>query len=134
MNVVRMSIIGNECVHCGTIITENLKCDGCGWVDPVTRKPNGEQMTDFPKKIYLQKEDGAHPDCDTYYGEGMTWCEDKLNKDDVEYIRADLVNERTRHIAEQVISKEKESEYMSTHEEKILNHILTRINELTQGE
>ena len=58
---------------------------------------------EYPKKIYLQNEDGAHPDCDTYYGEGMTWCEDKLNKDDVEYIRADLINEKIIHIVKRAM-------------------------------
>ena len=83
---------------------------------------------EYPKKIYLQNEDGAHPDCDTYYGEGMTWCEDKINKDDAEYIRADLVNEKVRHIAEQAVD---ECGDLNGAESVKL---LSRINELTQGE
>ena len=36
METVRLSIPGNVCVHCGTEITRNLQCSGCGWVDPLT--------------------------------------------------------------------------------------------------
>ena len=94
---------------------------------------------EYPKKIYLQNEDGAHPDCDTYYGEGVTWCEDKINKDDVEYIRADLVNEKVRHIAEQavdeIILNKKYTSYITLSElQEIGVNVKSRINELTQGE
>jgi hypothetical protein len=37
--MVRLSIPGCLCVHCGTIMTKNLKCSGCGQVDPVTISP-----------------------------------------------------------------------------------------------
>jgi len=37
--IVRLSIPGNSCVHCGAIVTKDLKCPGCGWIDPVTKKP-----------------------------------------------------------------------------------------------
>ena len=93
---------------------------------------------EYPKKIYLQNEDGAHPDCDTYYGEGMTWCEDKINKDDAEYIRADLVNEFTLHIAEQAVGGVKHSKGDKNPIGAGINgacdRILSRIKELTQGE
>lgn len=39
MKIIRLSIPGNECTHCGTIMTEKLKCTGCGWYDPSTRSP-----------------------------------------------------------------------------------------------
>ena len=99
---------------------------------------------EYPKKIYLQNEDGAHPDCDTYYGEGVTWCEDKINKHDVEYIRADLVNEKVRHIAKQAVEEERlkldGSVFMHQESNKLLmkaidvrfDRILSRIKKLTQ--
>ena len=43
-------------------------------------------MDDAPKEIYLQyhgKEYGVY--------DGITWCEDKINDDDVMYVRLDLV-------------------------------------------
>ena len=41
-----------------------------------------------PKKIYLQVE----PEDDIH--EGITWCEDRINDTDIEYIRADLAKEK----------------------------------------
>ena len=38
ITITRLSIPGNECTHCGTIMTEKLKCPGCGWNDPMTRR------------------------------------------------------------------------------------------------
>lgn len=38
-----------------------------------------------PDRIWLQVEDGY----DIEFGECITWCEDKINDTDVEYIRAD---------------------------------------------
>ena|SRR5690554_5950579 len=93
---------------------------------------------EFPKKIWLQKEDDEHPECSTYYGEGMTWCEDKINNEDVEYIRADLVNQKALHIAEQAceIEADPERRYESEREwwerQEICNRILSRIKELTE--
>lgn len=36
--VHRLSIPGNTCVHCGTVMGERLKCPGCGWIDPATKQ------------------------------------------------------------------------------------------------
>jgi len=38
------------------------------------------------KKIYLQTEEDSEDD----EWEGRTWCEDRINNDDVEYIRSDI--------------------------------------------
>ncbi len=47
-------------------------------------------IKDSPKKIYLQIDDeGERPE--VFPDEGVTWCEDRMNDNDVEYIRADLV-------------------------------------------
>lgn len=43
-------------------------------------------------RIFLQREDGEHSDCDTYSGEGMTWCEDKINEDDVGFVNKEIVD------------------------------------------
>jgi hypothetical protein len=37
--MVRLSIPGNACTNCGTVIGPLLSCPGCGWVDPVTKAP-----------------------------------------------------------------------------------------------
>ncbi len=37
--VVRLSLEGYACVHCGTIMGKSLVCSGCGWVDPLTKSP-----------------------------------------------------------------------------------------------
>jgi hypothetical protein len=36
--VTRLSIPGNACVHCGTTISQDLECPGCGWIDPLTKQ------------------------------------------------------------------------------------------------
>lgn len=51
-----------------------------------------------PKTIYLQLE---NEDQDPYQlknlDEGTTWCRDKVNDDDVEYIRKDLYDKLSEH-------------------------------------
>jgi hypothetical protein len=39
-SMVRLSVPGNVCVHCGTVIGQPLQCPGCDWVDPLTRSPD----------------------------------------------------------------------------------------------
>ena len=43
-------------------------------------------MAEAPDKIYLQIEDVD----DVFHSDGVSWCADKINDTDVEYIRADL--------------------------------------------
>ena len=45
-----------------------------------------------PEKIYLQVDPEGESATDYY--EGVTWCQDRINKNDVEYIRADLVSKK----------------------------------------
>lgn len=45
-----------------------------------------------PEKIYLQVPDEAEDFEDAEKGE-MTWCRDKINEKDVEYVRADIVRQ-----------------------------------------
>lgn len=51
-----------------------------------------------PERIYLQACDD--PDCDECEmvsgHEGQTWCVDRINEHDVEYVRADLVRDAER--------------------------------------
>lgn len=57
----------------------------------------GEALSNAPERIYLQDgidkdyaEDGIVP-ADVYKGnEDMTWCKDRINDNDTEYVRADL--------------------------------------------
>lgn len=37
--MIRLSIPGNACVHCGAVMGEPLACPGCGWADPMTKRP-----------------------------------------------------------------------------------------------
>ena len=43
-----------------------------------------------PDKIYLQVDPEGESADDSV--EGVTWCQDKINDNDVEYIRTDLIN------------------------------------------
>jgi hypothetical protein len=43
--MVRLSIPGNVCIHCGTEIDTALQCRGCKWVDPMTCS-----KTDYEKR------------------------------------------------------------------------------------
>lgn len=53
----------------------------------------GEASTSsWPKRIYLQRHDDCVADNCGPHGEDTTWCSDKINEHDVEYIRADLVS------------------------------------------
>jgi transcription initiation factor TFIIIB Brf1 subunit/transcription initiation factor TFIIB len=48
-NIVRLSIPGNVCTICGTIMGESLVCPGCSWVDPLTKrnKPRSAKSTEL---------------------------------------------------------------------------------------
>lgn len=37
--IVRLSIVGSACTHCGAIMEESLICPGCGWADPLAKTP-----------------------------------------------------------------------------------------------
>ena len=43
-----------------------------------------------PDRIYLQVDPDGVSACD--WIDGVTWCQDRINDTDVEYIRADLVS------------------------------------------
>lgn len=42
----------------------------------------------FPERIYLMHED----DCLEMAGEGQCWCQDRITRRDVEYVRKDVVD------------------------------------------
>lgn len=46
----RLSIPGNECVHCGAVIGASLECPGCGWLDPLTKHPLPAQGVSQPER------------------------------------------------------------------------------------
>jgi hypothetical protein len=47
-------------------------------------------LKNWPERIYLQRhEDCVADDCGPH-GEDTTWCSDKINEHDVEYVRADI--------------------------------------------
>ena len=48
-------------------------------------------MTKAPDKIYLQVDPDDEGTCG--WIDEITWCQDKINDNDVEYVRADLVKE-----------------------------------------
>jgi hypothetical protein len=49
----------------------------------------------WPERIYLQRHDDCVAEDCGPHGEDTTWCSDKINEHDVEYIRADLVKPMT---------------------------------------
>lgn len=56
------------------------------------KKADKENLKTWPKKIYLQAGDDYELSPYTNNLEGdVTWCADKIDSFDVEYIRADLV-------------------------------------------
>lgn len=54
-----------------------------------TKRERERAVVDAPKRIYLQhdpeKDGGAFKE-----GHEITWCTDKINDNDIEYVRADL--------------------------------------------
>lgn len=38
--MIRMSIPGNACIHCDWVMGQDLKCEGCGHIDPMTKTPD----------------------------------------------------------------------------------------------
>jgi uncharacterized protein YbcI len=48
-----------------------------------------EILKSAPERIYLQLVESDY--VDNLYGAEETWCQDKINDDDVEYIRYDIV-------------------------------------------
>lgn len=52
-----------------------------------------------PERIYLQNEDAEnHPEIECWW-KCTTWCQDRVNKDDAEYVRVDLYESANREIA-----------------------------------
>lgn len=51
-----------------------------------------------PERIYLQVEDFD----ETEFDYETTWCDDKINDDDIEYIRSDTAERQKREIADMV--------------------------------
>jgi hypothetical protein len=49
-----------------------------------------EIIKSAPERIYLQLVESDY--VDNLYGAEETWCQDKINDDDVEYVRGDIVN------------------------------------------
>lgn len=57
----------------------------------MTPKPDKAGDVVGPEKIWLQAEpESIYPDD---YIEGVTWCADKINEEDIGYIRADLYDQ-----------------------------------------
>ncbi len=47
-----------------------------------------------PDKIYLQVDSEGQSATDYY--EGVTWCQDKINNSDIEYVRSDLATKQEK--------------------------------------
>lgn len=51
--------------------------------------PDHQACPDAPEHIWLQFDDDGLP-APQWDGEGVTWCSDKINENDVLYVRADI--------------------------------------------
>jgi hypothetical protein len=54
-----------------------------------------ERVNEAPKKIWLQtgcEDAGCNGECSFSELGEVTWCEDQIHKDDIAYIRADLLD------------------------------------------
>ncbi len=61
-------------------------------------------MKKVPTKIYLQfVPEGDKPVDDYYDTDEVTWCEDKINKNDVEYLKSSLFNKIEKTLTEKDI-------------------------------
>lgn len=56
------------------------------------------QITTAPERIWLQVCDENNCDKPFNAHEGVTWCEDKINETDIEYVRADSLNKLKREV------------------------------------
>lgn len=61
-------------------------------------------MTNLPEKIYLQVDpEEENPELFDPPYEGVTWCTDKINDNDVEYIRPETLYEKIRELPEKLV-------------------------------
>lgn len=58
MSEVRLSIPGNVCVHCGTVMGKEVRCKGCMWMDPMTVAPEAVVSCPLPVVTRIYDEDG----------------------------------------------------------------------------
>jgi len=59
-----------------------------------------ERLHNAPATIWLQVDpDGIDP-TEEFLPDGATWCKDKINDSDVEYIRADVVESLRQQLAD----------------------------------
>ena len=57
-------------------------------------------MHNAPERIYLQIDPDATDPTDEFLFDGVTWCQDKVNETDVEYVRADEIDRLRAEVAE----------------------------------
>jgi hypothetical protein len=90
-------------------------------------------MSDKPhERIWLQyhDEDGEPND----YGESVTWCKDKINDTDVEYVRADAAVAQSKEIRELVEAlMYVESNYDGMNKADVVTKALTPFTEASDG-
>ena len=82
----------------------------------------------YPKVIYLQKseDEDCYPDGES--NAGVTWCPDKINNTDVEYVRANTLTAQQKAIDELMAVCEK------IIKKKVLDVIVPTLNNLPMRE
>lgn len=93
-------------------------------------------MTEAPKEIFLIKGD-CEDDFDwTDASWSITWCKDKINEDDIEYIRKDIYDELNREFNAELCRKNKALDYAMTLEVRIekLKEALMKIERIKMPE
>lgn len=57
-------------------------------------------MHNAPERIYLQIDPNGTDPTEEFLIDGATWCQDKINESDVEYVRADEIDRLRAEVAE----------------------------------
>lgn len=67
-------------------------------------------MSDIPERIWLQTDEDY--DGTDEFLDATTWCRDKINSDDVEYVRADKLAAARALLREAVVAVEEEEDQL----------------------
>lgn len=102
----------NEGVHNGILM-------GAQFLDNYKKR---KQMKNHPKRIYLQIGNDCPSDADFSGLSGVSWCNEKIHSNDIEYIRIDLVVKFALQFMEQSI-RARVDEYIGARKNVCVNDL-----------